>query len=120
MKALGAEIIAFYKAWPVGSDFYHEESIITEDGDGSVTSIDPVEEYDVYEALGYFVWQGKGDMPPFIKVNGIQIRCPEEGPPTDTVFKAWRGDKRPFTVVLSPEEGEKFKAVCAEHGWEIA
>ena len=103
MKALGSEIMAFYEAWPVGDDWYQEDGYEPDD-DGKLP-LDPSKSYDVEDVLGYFAWQGNGKMPKTLLV--------------EDVFAAWRGDKRPYTVLLSPEDAEKFKALCAEHGWEV-
>jgi hypothetical protein len=121
IKALGSEIIAFYKAWPVGPDFYHDDGIIYEDEKGHIVGITPTEEYEVAEAFGYFIWQGRGNVPASIEVHGVQIAIPQDwaGPDTEEVFKAWRGDKRPYSVMLSPDQVGEFKRVCAEHGWDL-
>jgi hypothetical protein len=120
MKATGAEIMAFYAAWPVGGDFYHDDGYET-DNDGNL-SLDPAEEYDVGEAIGYLAWQGDGKQPKSIEINGVKVRIPSDwtGPSAEDVFKAWRGDKRAHVVMLEPAQVAEFKAVCAERGWETA
>jgi len=123
-KTTGAELIAFYKAWPVGPDWYHDDGFFEEEEDGTITGVDPEETFEeprAREALGYLCWQGPGNCPSSIEVNGTRIRVPEDwsGPDIFEVFKVWVGCQQTLRVVLKPEDVKKFKALCAEHGWEV-
>ena len=121
MNATGAEIIAFYKAWPIGGDFYHDDGIVYVDEGDQICGIDSSKEYDVDEAIGYLVWQGQGKVPPKVVVNKVDIFIPKNwtGPKASEVFSAWRGDARPMTVLLEPHQVEGFRQLCAAHAWNL-
>lgn len=65
---IGADLIAFFAAWPPGEDYYHESGFTQEtgvlclfDGDEVGPAVRPEE---TYEVDGELSWQGKGDEPP--------------------------------------------------------
>lgn len=66
---LGADLIAFFAAWPPGGDYYHESGFTAEtdgllclfDGDEVGPAVRPEE---TYEVDGELFWQGKGEEPP--------------------------------------------------------
>lgn len=122
MKAKGSEIMAFYKEWPLTEGDWYVDDGYEADDEGNL-GLDPSKEYDVEEVLGYIIWQGRGECPPSVEVNGTTIRIPIEdgwtGPATVDVFKAWRGDVRAYSVMLKPEDVAKFQALCAENGWVV-
>jgi hypothetical protein len=107
MKALGAEILAFWREWPPGDVGYYDDGIdIVDDADND--ALIPEEKYDL-DDFGNIVWQGK-DEPPLDK--------PWDG--HDAVsfglwFKRWKKARThaTFVVEVKVEDVDAFRAYCA-------
>jgi hypothetical protein len=121
--ARGSEIIAFFREWPVGDDFYREDGFLEEASDGSIVGLDPSEECHVFEAIGVLIWQGDGPCPSSVEINGVRIPIDVEdgwsGPDPEAVFRAWRGDRRRYLVMVEPRDVAEFESMCAEKGWTL-
>jgi hypothetical protein len=118
MKATGAELMAFYEAWPMGSDWYHEDGTDVDD-EGNLI-LDATAEYDVEEVIGFLCWQGDGNLPSSIQINDIKVRVyPSDGPRVEDVFRAWRGDAIGYVVRVKASEAQDLRDLCAIRGWEL-
>lgn len=69
VKILGADLIAYWRAWPLGDDYYLDESPLGET-DAGVLALDeedglgsPIEPHKKYSINGLLVWQGRGSPP---------------------------------------------------------
>lgn len=69
VKILGADLIAYWRAWPLGDDYYLDESplgendagvLVLDEEDGGGSPIEPDKKYHIN---GLLVWQGKGPPP---------------------------------------------------------
>jgi len=118
MNATGAEINAFYEAWPMGKDWYHDDNMIDVDDQGKGLLEESVE-YDVDDMIGILCWQGSGEVPHYIEINGVKVTCQHrgEGPMPSECFKVWRGDSRVHSVLLRPDQVERFNQIKKEEGW---
>jgi len=116
MNATGAQILAFYKAWPMGDDWYHEDGFINSEEDHN---LDLQVEYDLDDAIGTLLWQGEGKPPSHIQINGHRVGTDRDDEFLDLVaaFKAWQGDDVVVIIQLPPGEVEALEKVCAERGW---
>lgn len=116
-KATGAEINAFYAAWPQGDNWAHEDSWEVQDDETFI--LNPAELYEVDDVLGYLLWHGKGKVPTTMVINGVTLRwfADEGGPPISHIFAAWRGEKRPVVLLLDPDQITELTAVCRDKGW---
>lgn len=69
VKILGADLIAYWRQWPLGNDYYLDELPLGEN-DAGVLVLDeedgggaPIEPDKQYQIDGLLVWQGKGPPP---------------------------------------------------------
>lgn len=120
LRALGAEIRAFYDAWPMGDEWYHDDDTCTDERGDWI--LNPDEEYSVDDALGIILWQGSGPAPRTVTVNGTP--CMTTGGWGDSldpseVFLAWRGDRSPGIMIrLTDEQLAELAAFFTQKGWE--
>jgi len=119
MKALGAEINAFYRDWPLGDEWYHDEGTADVDEDGDLL-LEPGQKHDLGEVIGYLAWQGESDQPNHVRINGKKIST-WTATFLDQVFKAWRHSPTHEIVVLSvpSDQVENLLAFAREHGCNV-
>ena len=107
-KATGAEIQAFYEAWPPGDGWYHDDSIETHNGEGGWI-LEPTTKYDL-DDLGTINWQGDRKAAP-------------DGERTinfGSWFKLWKKEQTTTLVVVtvSKDEVDALLAYCKTQGWK--
>jgi len=59
MRVKGYELQQFYKDWPMGDDWYHEDGDLSTNKNGLI--LEPGDTYDLVDAIGAVVWQGSGE-----------------------------------------------------------
>ena len=127
MKATGAEIWAFYVAWPPGDDWYHDDysTAITDDGTGEDCVLDLKEKYELSE-FGNVCWQGYGkavpeDLMAVAKKHG-DLMGGNVWIPFEWWFRRWKGEQatETFVVTVKKEDVEAFRELCKQHKWKIA
>jgi len=117
MKVLGAELQAFYVAWPLGGDWYHEDGDLGIDEQGRLV-LELAKRYNIDRALGCVEWQGSGGPPLYVDINGIRVL-------TDSVaflpevFEAWSRDQVIVAVNLPAAQFDKLAKFAQECGWEL-
>ncbi len=118
MNATGAEILAFYSAWPMGDGWYHEHGFIDDEDDHD---IETGEEYDLDDAIGVVQWQGAGPAPKTVQIQGIEVRVHpfDDILDLEAAFKAWRSDAVLMSARVPKDQVEAFRALCAERDWEV-
>ena len=89
MKATGAEITQFWQEWPLGPNWYVEESEIEVEGSEGAMLLDPGTKYDLAQ-FGVFCWQGT--TPP---AGGVPDPISFQ-----SEFKAWRKKRTTARVVV--------------------
>ena len=119
MKALGAEIVNFYKSadWPTGLVFDYGDGIDIEDESGVLLKMD--EKYDLYEFNPLYLEEGD----PYRQFDawGTKLDFREGCLSFETVFKAWRKalTTRTLVVEVPLDTVEAFKAWAAEHKCKV-
>jgi hypothetical protein len=116
-KALGADILAFYEAWPMGDDWCHEQ----DDGETAITddlglpAIDPAAEYDLRK-IGPICWQGRD---PF--GCGALLRGQEVGRTLSfaSEFRKWQAQQTHVSLVLRVPKEQEAEAleIAKARGW---
>lgn len=121
-KATGADITRFYDSWPMGADWYHDDTTIEITGDEGENLLDPVTKYDL-DDFGSIIWQGSGPVPVKLVIEGVAIQNPDQGWISFAqVFKAWQKGDTTCTVCLTvpKDQVEALKALAKERGWKVA
>lgn len=123
MKVLGADLLAFYEAWPMGPDWYHDGGD-AEAGVETLVGINPTAKYDLEGALGVILWQGRGDVPACIEINGKRVGTKvsdwsyEVSLPA--LFRAWKSTTTISAVVtLEGEHEAALREFVAARGGKI-
>ena len=114
MKALGAEILAFWHEWPPGDDWCYDdyEGTALSDDEGEDV-LDPMERYDLRD-FAVITWQGQGGPPSTAPMRG------EDYVEFQRWFSFWRKARTVvnFGVEVPKEQADAFAALMAEHGWK--
>lgn len=119
MKVLGADLIEFFKTWPLGKDVYHDESPFAMDAQGVLRltddvgnpdgdAVEPDKKYNFdYGTLG---WQGLLTNPPTSFSDDFAA-----------VFRKWVKARTTasFGVAIPKDQVDAFKALMKERGWKI-
>ena len=128
MKALGAEIVNFYKSadWPTGLVFDYGDGIDIEDESGVLLKMD--EKYDLHEFNPLYLDEGD----PYRQFDawGTKLDFREGSLSFETVFKAWRKalvfkawrkalTTRTLVVEVPLDTVEAFKAWAADHKCKV-
>lgn len=115
MKVRGADLKAFYEAWPLGEGWAHEDGEVED-----LDRLDPVALYDIDEALGGLWWQGSYDeCPEVVEIGGIRLKV-------DTmtfarIYKAWQKSHTTTRLVVDvPNEAvEAVRAFVAQQKGKV-
>lgn len=106
--ALGADILAFYAAWPMGDDWCHESGEVEiVDPDTGDPALDPGNRYDLWD-LGEIWWQGDARHAPERMVKEFASE-----------FRKWLKARDTETIVLTVPKAraEDIRSFCREKGW---
>lgn len=109
LKVVGKLLNEFYVAWPLGDDWYHDDGTLTASQDGSLV-LDPEEEYEITEALGFIAWQGEGERPLSINVCGRTLLTNQDwdgGLDLVDVFEAWKREKDSDSTLNEPGHSDE-------------
>jgi len=99
IQATGADLMAFYEAWPMGRDWAHEEydeTLYTNDGERP--ELVPEKLYSVQWTIGNIIYQGPHPPPTLIDVGcGVEVRFERASAwvSTDEMFSAWLATQAP-------------------------
>ena len=119
MKALGAEIVNFYKSddWPTGLVFDYGNGIEIEDESGILLKLD--EKYDL-SAFNYLCLD-QGNPYRKLDVWNTKLDFTEGNVSFATAFKAWRKAQTTRTLVVEVPlvTVEAFKTWAAEHKCKV-
>lgn len=110
MKATGAEIWAYWQAWPAGDDWYIDDYDINVEAESGVCLIDPASKYDL-DDLGSLYFQGKGAERD--RRDPVSIK---------SSFLAWKKAQThtSLAVTLPKTDIDEFTALCKQRGWKVA
>jgi len=120
VKVTGAELRQFYRDWPCGGDWFHDDGAAdTDEADNLL--VEPAVKYDLDEQIGFVAWQGEEDTPSCLAYKGQQVFVDRDGYlDLRKLFRLWRGDKRAVAVTLPTAEIDDLKTLAKERGWKIA
>lgn len=120
-KAIGADILSFYDAWPMGREWYHDDCDIEITGDEGEHLLDPTKKYDL-DDFGTICWQGDGDCPERLEVGGSNLVVEGFGLEFGYVLRAWlkATNNSTFSITVPKDQVEALKALAKERGWKLA
>lgn len=118
LRIKGADLIAWWKEWPPGEDYYVEDFPFVGGEQGGVyeevdcapaSPVDPAKTYTIDG--GILIWQGKGDPPGDVHSYDVE-----------PAIRRWLKARtsRTFAVEVGLSDVEAFRAVCAERGWKVS
>lgn len=124
MKFFGSDICAFYREWPPGECWYHDEAELEFEDAKGASLLDPSAKYDGTE-LGLICWQGpvNGCQDPGpVKIGSVTLRG-ERGAmyDFDQVLRAWLKARSVITVSVEipRDQLESFELVAATNKWKV-
>jgi len=115
MKALGAEIRAFWDAWPPGDNWYNDDAALEVYGESGALLLEADEKYELPD-FGNIVWQGQGKPPRDPPAKGEQYVSFESW------FRLWKKSltTKTFVITVPSEAADEFEALCKQRGWKTS
>ena len=124
MKVLGAELQAFYMEWPMGDAWFHDEGSFDSDESGALIGVDPAKKYDLEDAIGIVLWQGKGDRLSHIEIRGKRVAVDQASFHASLdlpqAFRAWKSTTTTFIVTLEAAHEAALREFVAGLGGKVA
>ena len=119
MKFRGTDIWAFWQAWPVGNNWFHEDYETEIEGDSGCL-LDPNTRYDG-GSLGVLCWQHspQGDVET-LRIGTKTLRRSLDYS-FEEVLKAWLKTQTTtsFVIEVPNDQSKAFKTLMTEKGWKV-
>lgn len=119
MKAIGAEILEFYREWPPGDSWYlddYENGIEEGEGENGKVLVDAGTMYDL-SIFGTIFWQGEdADLPKNAPARG------NDAVGFEAWFKHWKKSRTTTSVLIEvpKEKLEAFLALMKAGGFKVS